>query len=137
MCTPLASRAATKMGADSIVVMLTATRIETGDVAGVDGLCCAAANAAAARSGVQRIQRTAPDTCRQFASALAIASRSFGSSGVTSLGKNAVIRPCLSITYLEKFHAGRWPDWPRNAYTGDCSPPRFVTTFSNIGNVTS
>ena len=43
-----------------------------------------------------------------------MAARSAGSSGVTLLGKNATIFPCLSITYLLKFQAGRSPDAPRN-----------------------
>ena len=38
--------------------------------------------------------------------ASAIARRSAGSSGVTSLGKNARMRPSLPMTYLLKFHAG-------------------------------
>jgi hypothetical protein len=50
----------------------------------------------------------------QFASALAIAARSSGDSGVTWLGKNATMRPLLSTTYFEKFHAGSCPDCPRN-----------------------
>ena len=51
---------------------------------------------------------------RSSASALATASRSSGASGSTALGKNATTRPFLSTTYLLKFHAGRWPEAPRN-----------------------
>ena len=47
--------------------------------------------------------------------ALAMAARSAGSSGVTSLGKKATTFPCLSTTYLLKFHAGSFPVAPRKA----------------------
>src|SRR5262245_36275082 len=46
-------------------------------------------------------------------SALAIAARNVGSSGVTLLGKNATTLPSLPTTYLEKFQAGRLPVVPR------------------------
>jgi len=65
----------------------------------------------AGEQGADRVSEIAPQAIMaavQFpASALAIAARSFGSSGVTSLGKNATTLPCLSITYFAKFHAGR------------------------------
>src|SRR3989442_14410875 len=53
-------------------------------------------------------------TFDQFAfMASAIARRSAASSGVTSPGKNPRTRPSLPMTYLAKFHAGRWPLAPR------------------------
>jgi hypothetical protein len=50
---------------------------------------------------------------RQRASAAVMALCRAGSSGVTSLGKNATTLPCRSTTYLLKFHAGSRPYWPR------------------------
>lgn len=47
------------------------------------------------------------------ASAVSIAARNSGASGVTLLGKNATILPSRPITYLLKFHAGRLPEVPR------------------------
>jgi quinol monooxygenase YgiN len=64
-------------------------------------------------------RRTPPYTTsgyfEPFASALLIAARSRGSSGVTSLGKNATTCPSRPITYFAKFQAGRLPERPRNA----------------------
>ncbi len=54
-----------------------------------------------------------------FASAWSMAARSSGASGVTLLGKKATIFPSFPITYLLKFHDGRFPDVPRKAYTVD------------------
>src|SRR5436309_2106309 len=82
-------------------------------------------------------RKTSQGLCRPHcASAFEIAARKAGSSGVTALGKNASTFPSLPTTYFEKFHLGRFPDFDRNPYTGDCSVPWRVTTFSNIGNVT-
>jgi hypothetical protein len=50
---------------------------------------------------------------RQFASAFSIAATSSGASGFTLLGKNATTLPSLPMTYLLKFHAGRFPVAPR------------------------
>src|SRR4029077_19063867 len=47
-----------------------------------------------------------------YLSALSIAARNSGASGVTLLGKNATTRPSLPITYLPKFHCGRLPLCP-------------------------
>ena len=65
-----------------------------------------------------RRRRRRDERLYRASSALVIAPRSSGDSGVTSLGKNATILPSLPMTYLLKFHAGRWPDVPEELVDG-------------------
>src|ERR1017187_5008137 len=70
--------------------------------------------------GCNRTPATGPDSVacaslRLYSDiAFLMASSSSGASGFTGLGKKATILPCLSITYLLKFHFGRLPEVPRN-----------------------